>query len=331
MIRQFLLISGMLVMIFGLKAQDPIFSQYYAAPLQINPAFAGNAYAPNFALNYRNQWPSLKAYVTYSASYDQFVPHLNSGFGLLLLTDDAGDGLIRTNKVAGSFGYRLQLNRNWFIKLGAEIAGVQTKYNWDQFIFFDQIDEKLGPFSQGGVPFPTEEQPPEDPNNFYFDASAGMMIYNRVFYAGFAIKHLNTPEEAILGINNNISGGLPRRITFHTGAEIQIIKGNKRRPSAFISPNLLYVRQGDFGQVNVGAYAQYGVFFLGGWFRHAQSNSDAVIALVGVEQGIFKIGYSYDLTISGLAGFSGGSHEISFRIRLQEPEEDINDCLKLFR
>lgn len=329
--RQFLLILGMFVMLAGLKAQDPIFSQYFTAPLQINPAFAGTAYAPRFTFNYRNQWPSLGAYETYSAAYDQFIPHLNSGVGLILLTDDAGEGLIKTNKVGAVYAYRLQLNRNWFIKLGAEVSGVQTKYNWNQFIFFDQIDEKLGPFSQGGVPFPTQERPPDDPNNFYFDASAGMMIYNRTFYGGFSVKHLNTPEEAILDVNNNLNGGLPMRLSFHAGAQIQIIKGNKRKPSAFISPNLLFVRQGDFGQLNVGAYAQYGAFFLGSWYRQSQTTGDAVIALAGVEQGIFKIGYSYDLTISGLSGFSGGSHEISFSIKLREPDVDMNDCLQLFR
>ncbi len=297
----------------------------------MSPAFAGNAYAPHFALNYRNQWPTLKAYVTYAASYDQFVPHLNSGFGLMVLTDEAGDGLIKTNKVGGVFAYRLQINREWFLKLGAEVSGVQTKYNWDQFIFFDQIDEKLGPYSVGGVPFPTQEQAPDDPNNFYFDASAGILVYNRIFYGGFSIKHLNTPEEAILDINNNLNGGLPMRYSIHAGAQIQIVKGNKRKPSAFISPNLLFVRQGDFGQLNVGAYGQYGSFFLGGWFRQSQSTSDAVIALAGVEQGIFKIGYSYDITVSGLSGFSGGSHEISLRIKLREPDVDMNDCLQLFR
>lgn len=331
MARQFLLILGVFVMTLGLKAQDPIFSQYYAAPLQINPAFAGNAYAPHFTFNYRNQWPSLRAYQTYAASYDQYVDHLNSGFGILVLTDDAGDGLITTNKVGGVFAYRLQVNRDWFVKLGAEVSGVQTRYNWDQFIFFDQIDEKLGPFSAGGIPFPTEEQTPDDPNNFYLDASAGMLIYNRIFYGGFSIKHLNRPDQGILGINDNLSEGLPMRYSIHAGAEIEIIEGNKRRPSAFISPNLLYVRQGDFAQLNVGAYGQYGAFFLGAWFRHVQTNSDAVIALIGVEEGIFKIGYSYDLTVSGLSGFTGGSHEISLGIKLDAPDEDINDCLQLFR
>ena len=57
-------------------AQDPIYSQFYAAPLQLNPAFAGNAYAPFIAANYRSQFASFNngaAYSTYSVSYDQFL------------------------------------------------------------------------------------------------------------------------------------------------------------------------------------------------------------------------------------------------------------------
>jgi len=58
--------------------QDPIFSQFYAAPLQINPAFTGNTYTPNIALNYRNQWSGWPgtAYSTYAASVDQFIEPL---------------------------------------------------------------------------------------------------------------------------------------------------------------------------------------------------------------------------------------------------------------
>src|SRR6185295_17434324 len=55
-----------------LLAQDPEFTQFYANPLYLNPAFAGTARCPRICLNYRNQWPGISGtYVTYSASYDQ--------------------------------------------------------------------------------------------------------------------------------------------------------------------------------------------------------------------------------------------------------------------
>ncbi len=328
--RQILIL--MVVLFSGNVAfgQDPVFSQYYAAPLQLNPAFAGTGYAPQIALNYRNQWPTLNAYVTYSASYDQYIDHLNSGFGLMVQTDDAGEGLIKTNKVAGFFSYRLQINKEWFVKLGAEVAWVQGRYNWAAFMFGDQLSKTTGPISAGGTPFPTNEITPENLNNTYGDVSAGMLVYNKTFYGGLSIKHINRPNESIILTNQNLFTGLPYRFSVHAGAQIQLIEGNKRKPAAFISPNIMFVRQGDFGQTNVGANLGYGSFFVGGWYRHAKANPDAVIAVVGVEQGIFKIGYSYDFTVSQLNN-SGGSHEISLRIKPREPKQDFNDCFQLFR
>ncbi|MBK7428476.1 MAG: PorP/SprF family type IX secretion system membrane protein [Saprospiraceae bacterium] len=91
------------------KGQDPVFSQFYSAPLQINPAFTGNSHGGMMAINYRNQWPSInQAYVTYALSYDQYVPSLNSGFGVFALADDAGRGLLRTYNLTGLYSYRVQ-------------------------------------------------------------------------------------------------------------------------------------------------------------------------------------------------------------------------------
>jgi len=60
----------------NLFAQDPEFTQFYANPLYLNPAFAGTARCPRVNLNYRNQWPAISGtYVTYSASYDQHLMH----------------------------------------------------------------------------------------------------------------------------------------------------------------------------------------------------------------------------------------------------------------
>jgi len=86
------------------KAQDPQFTQFYANPTYLNPAFAGTARCPRICLNYRNQWPNLSGtYVTYSASYDQHVDVMAGGIGLLVTTDDQARGTLKTT--TASFMY----------------------------------------------------------------------------------------------------------------------------------------------------------------------------------------------------------------------------------
>ncbi|MEL6864102.1 MAG: PorP/SprF family type IX secretion system membrane protein, partial [Bacteroidota bacterium] len=275
MLRQILaLLAFLCFAVLGLHAQDPLYSQFYAAPLQLNPALAGNTVGPHIAINYRNQWPSIpNAYSTYSIAYSQFVPTLNSGFGLMLLSDDAGDGLLKTNRASAFFSYRVQVNRDFSLKLGTEASVVQARINWDRFLFLDQIDAELGPVSPGGMPFPTEEVRPESLTNTYLDLSAGILAYSRRFYGGISIKHLNTPNESFLQINENLNTGLPLRLTMHAGAEIELIRGNKSWSGAFLSPNIMFVRQGPFGQLNLGSAVSFGFVYGGVWYRHALGNA----------------------------------------------------------
>src|SRR2546423_3472250 len=90
-----LLISG------AALAQDPEFTQFYANPLYLNPAFAGSSRCPRLNLNYRNQWPALTGtFVTYSASYDQHFDEISGGLGLLVLNDKAGEGTLTTTNAS---------------------------------------------------------------------------------------------------------------------------------------------------------------------------------------------------------------------------------------
>ncbi|MEM6965445.1 MAG: PorP/SprF family type IX secretion system membrane protein [Bacteroidota bacterium] len=332
--QKFFILLVVMMLGFVAQAQDPIYSQYYAAPLQLNPAFAGNTYTPHIALNYRNQWPALsQAYVSYSVSYSQFFKDFNSGIGLMILADDAGQGLYKTNKVSGFYAYRLEMGNDLYLKLGLEGSLVRINLGWDKFLFPDQLDPEFGTVSGGGTPLPTEEVRPEDIARNYFDASAGMLLYSSNFYAGVTTKHLNTPNESFLQINENLDSGLPLRLGLHAGYEFKIREGNKNRPASFISPNAMFVKQGDFGQLNVGAYGNLGIIFGGLWYRQGFANPDAAIVLLGVQKGGYKFGYSYDITVSRLTlGQSGGSHEFSLIMNFDKPEEvDYNDCFGLFR
>ena len=333
MIRQklFFLICSFFLFLTGIRAQDPVFTQFYAAPLQLNPAFAGNTYAPFITVNYRNQWSgfnNFKTYITYAASFSQFIEGMNSGIGLMIQSDDAGDGIYRNSRISAIYSYKLQVSEDLFIKFGVEGSAVQNRLNWDKLVFPDQIDPT------GETLFPTEEVAPDRFVKNYVDLSTGILAYSHLFYGGITVKHLNTPDESLLGINSNINSGLPVRLSLHAGAQLPLDTDRKGNPKAFVSPNIMYVKQGDFGQVNAGAYLGFGSFFAGGWYRHALTNGDAVIGLVGFQKGVMKIGYSYDITVSGLSSATGGTHEFSFVINLDRNrprKTNYNDCFEIFR
>jgi len=314
-------------------AQDPIFSQFYAMPLQVNPGFAGSAFAPRVGVAYRNQWSGFNnAYRTYAVFYEQSLEGLNSGIGFNLEGDNAGDGIYKTTRFSAVYAYRLHINDNLALKLGIEAGAYQTTLNWEKLIFPDQIDPI------GGVGNGSGEVPPELASKTQLDISSGLLILSDKFYLGAALKHLNTPNDGILLVNDNLSRGLPLRYTFHGGTELVVKKGNKVRQPSFISPNFLFVSQGPYQQLNVGAYAGLGAIIAGGWYRHTFNNSDAIILMAGFREGIFKMGLSYDLTVSGLSGRSGGTYELTLGILFDQNEKlrkkkrrDINDCIRMFQ
>ncbi len=333
-VRNTTIIIFFIASVVKLHAQDPVFSQFYIDPLQLNPAFTGNTFVPKVALAYRMQWPLIPfAYNSYSASYDQYFESAGSGFGLNVLADNAGQGLFVHNRVSLFYAYRARLRGDSYLKIGMEVAGVQNRLNWDKLVFFDQLDPQFGSVSPGGTPFPTSETRPERLANNYVDASIGMLFYNPKFYLGASLKHVNTPGDNFFDVNEALFSGLPLRTSVQAGAQIKISNYNIGGLQSFISPNILYVYQGSFAQLNVGAYSNLGVFFLGAWYRHAFTNPDAVIFSTGITQGAMKIGYSYDVTVSKLSSTSGGAHEIgiTFLIGQEKKRSKYNDCFQLFR
>jgi len=288
---------------FAANAQDPTFTQFYANPLYLNPAFAGSHGCPRFALNYRNEWPSLSGnYVTYSASYDQYFKNISGGFGVLATHDQQGQGTINTSMIGLIYSYHLTLGRKWKMMFGARASWYQKFLDWDKLTFGDMIDPRRGfIYATGDVP--------RGGSRGFFDASAGTVIFNKHFFAGFAAHHLNTPNESMI-IGNS---PLPMRFTGHMGAEIPLGMQSKYSNGTSIMPNVIYQYQNGFQELSIGTYLKYGSFNVGFWYR----NKDAFIMTIGVNTGKFKLGYSYDVTVSKLNnGVSGGSHEISLGLNL---------------
>lgn len=316
-------------------AQDPVFSQFFASPLQLNPAFAGNAFAPFIALNYRMQYPAFNgsgaAYSTFAASYDQHLSGLNSGIGFSIMADDAGQGIYKKTYTNIDYSYKVSINQHLTTRLGVEVGFIQSNLDWSKLVFPDQIGDLTNP----DAPLrPTGEIPIAENSRTIFDMSMGAVIYGSGFHAGFTAKHLATPNEGFINANQNLRIGLPTRWTIHGGYEIVLKKATRYSPANYITPLLMHVRQGDFNQTVAGASGGFGYITAGLMYRHSGSSPESIITMVGFKQDYFKIGYSYDYSIGSLFGRTSGSHEISVTINLDPyagKKIDINDCFKIFR
>jgi type IX secretion system PorP/SprF family membrane protein len=285
---------------FGGFSQDPQFTQFYANPIYLNPAFAGSHGCPRLNMNYRNEWPSLSGnYVTYSMSYDNYFKNVSGGIGVIAMHDQQGQGTIFTSMLGLVYSYHLKVNRKFSMMFGVRAAMFNKYLDWDKLTFGDMIDPRRGFIYQTG------DVPRGNSGGVYlFDASAGVVGYSKHFFFGFAAHHLNMPNESMIIGNSK----LPMRFTGHMGAEIKLGKGSQYVNKTSIMPNVIYQYQNGFQELALGTYVKYGVFTAGAWYR----NRDAFILSIGLNTGKFKVGYSYDVTVSKLNnGVSGGSHEVS--------------------
>ena len=334
-----------LILLFGflilrgtqIWGQDPVFTQFFASPLQLNPAFAGNAYAPFIALNYRMQYPAFNgggaAYSTFAASYDQHLSGLNSGIGVSLMADDAGQGIYKKTYTSVHYSYKVSINQNITTRIGIEAGFIQSNLDWSKLIFPDQIGPN-GPTLPDGSSIPTNEAPLAANSRTIFDMSTGLVIYGSGFHAGIAAKHLATPNEGFINANQNLRIGLPTRWTIHGGYEFVLKRATRYSPANYITPLIMHVRQGDFNQTVVGASGGFGYITAGLMYRQSGASPESIISMIGFKQDYFKIGYSYDYSIGTLFGRTGGAHEISLTINLDPyagKKVDINDCFKIFR
>ncbi len=319
---------------FFAAAQDPVFSQFYAIPIQLNPGFAGSAFAPRMGAAYRNQWTGFSnAYRTYAVFYEQSIDRINSGIGFRVEGDNAGNGIYKTNSFSALYAYRLKITDGLGIRLGVEAGARQSNLNWEKLVFPDQID------GVGGFIYNTDEISPDITSRTALDISSGLLLLSEKFYLGASLRHLNAPRESILLINENLQKGVPLSYVVQAGTDLIVKRGNKLHPPSFISPNLLFIQQGPYRQLNLGAYAGLGNVICGAWFRHTFRNSDAAILMAGFKQGIFKFGLSYDITVSGLSNRAGGTYELTFGMLFDKNENlqkkkkraDINDCLRMFQ
>lgn len=316
----------------SLQAQDPQFSQFYSAPLYLNPGFAGSTQQGRAGANYRNQWPAIEnaTFVTMSAYVDYFFDDYNSGVGLLVMGDRQGHGRLRSNSVALQYAYQIPLTEELTLRPGIEVGYVLRDIDYTRFVFGDQYDP-TSPNSGSGLP--TSGEVAGTDMVHYADIGFGGVLYSSNFWVGAAAHHLTEPDQAFY------EGGqskLPRKLSAHVGYRFKLKPITSKRGYKLtvrersITPSVLYKNQGGFDQLDAGLYYTHEPLVLGVWYRglpvkslEGINNNESAIFLVGFTQNNLNIGYSFDYTISKLGIDSGGAHEvsISYEFSLADPRK----------
>ncbi|MBO4738156.1 MAG: PorP/SprF family type IX secretion system membrane protein [Bacteroidales bacterium] len=308
-----------------LMSQDLHFTQFYAAPLYLNPAMAGTAVCPRLVANFRMQWPNITGkYTSYAASYDQYFKALSGGIGVLFVGDRAGQNTVVTNCFSLMYSFKADLTRKVTLRLGLQATLQQKSINLNNLTFGDMVDPRYG------FVYATAENI-GNYTKFVADFAAGVLVYSDKMYGGIAVHHFTQPKESFFNSDSK-DDRLPMKITAHWGANFDVKKRMRSKQSfgdMSLSPNLIFQYQSkisggyQYTTINYGMYFGCYPVIAGVWFRQGLKNADALMFLVGIEYKVFRVGYSYDVTLPSkkyMKPSTGGAHEVSVQYILPCPK-----------
>lgn len=323
------------------NAQDPHFSQFYASPLTLNPAFTGKFDGNvRVAGNYRNQWPTInRAFQTATVAVD--FPILKNvidefdrfGVGISGYTDKGADGAISFNYLSISTAYHKALDENGYSQLGLGFQGTYSNMliNTSKLTFENQLDINGSWTNPSGETFDNVSL-----SKSYFDLNAGILYTKSTtdrnnFYGGVSLYHINRPNQTLNAGPGYLSYNLDMRTTVHAGAYFPTGETTTLHLSA------LYSTQAGASETVVGGAMQVSTsdlnnadnplsFYAGAWLRLG----DAFIPYLGLEYNSVRFGATYDINTSSLkaASQSRGGIELSLIYIAKTPGSKGLPCPK---
>jgi type IX secretion system PorP/SprF family membrane protein len=298
-----------------LRSQDFHFSQFYAGPLNLNPALTGSSELTRMGINYRKQWPGLDFdFNGYSAFIDHYSFDLQSGIGLVANSYNEENMSLNTTELGLLYAYSLKLSDFSSLRMGTQITYARRSGNLENLIYGDQIDV----FNRSINPNSIDMLEQFDPFG-YLDLGLGVMFANPDFWIGISGHHLNNPK--MLNSTYSEFEFLPIKYGIQAGWEKELGSAGywSNDRDRYISIMGNFKKQGVFSQLDLSAQTKYDSFIFGLGFRGLMTqnelkNYESLIGIfvIPLQNGVI-LGYSYDWMISQVGANTKGSHEFSLR------------------
>lgn len=279
--RKYLIIASLVIATFQLSAQQiPSTSQYYFNHYSLNPAATGISEGLPLAFSYRKMWTGIAE----SPSVIYFSGEMNiakaMGAGVKFYNYTAGP--LRRTGLELTYSYHIEFNPDLHLAFG--LSGLFYQFHLDKssLTFENPEDDVLAGEDQMIVP----------------DASFGTYLYADQYYVGISIQHL-FDRKVDLKSDNLLEEKQIRHYSLFGGYNFEINSDLKLKPSVLAK----YIEAGQF-QVDINALIEYKDAFLGGI---SYRSSDAVVFQLGFKYEDIFFGYSYDMAIGEMRGYTSGS------------------------
>lgn len=352
MIRKLTILTIVIFGLLSLKGQELQFSQYYAASLYLNPAFAGVYGSPNFSINYRQQTPGLagkEALMQASFVFPITIGDFSEQIGGVGITASNSQQLGAINVS----GYYLSYAHNFELGIVSPDLIIVAAQGGMEFVDFSPSKFKWGsqssPYLRGGVD-PTISGPVTefDKRSMYYVANAGVvyfynrdrnyLLYKYSAFSGLSVTNLNRPDKSLNKDNTYIA---PILFKYHGSLEVKL-------GGLYVMPSILALYSSLDFQFNGGAYISYPTeinrgfsldsrgleLIMGTWYRFR----DSFIFILGFNNDQMGARVSYDLNsklfinqdVQDLPNASQPAFEISLQYNLNRSNRLRNVSNPLF-
>jgi len=291
--------------------QDPQFTQFMHSKLIYNPGYAGTSNAICANLLYRQQWVSFPdAPKTGLFGFNMPLEVLGGmGVGFYFANDQLG--FMASNSARLQAAKHFVFGNGGILSAGLDVGIFQQRIN-GTFIAPQTLNDPAIPSNPGtfgtngatGAPA-LNKLVPDFGAGLYFTIPSKM-------YVGVSTSHIASQElKGAVVPSGTASVGY--RLTFDVARHYYIIGGyhfSFAGGDHIVTPNIKIKTDAATTQVDFNlTYMLQHQFWIGATYRL----QDAVAPMLGVQDVLvkgLKIGYSYDVTLSKIKGYSSGTHEI---------------------
>lgn len=290
----FFVVSGSLY-----AQQDPMYSMYMFDKALINPGYTGSSDWMVSTLKYRQQFTGFEGNpVTQTFNFHSPINRRKMGIGFKVINDK----LAIMSNLNASLIYAYHLNfAGGKLSLGLEAGIYSRTISYSELILATRIDDAI---------------PQTSESDLVPDASWGLYYQKKQFYLGFSQYHLIKSDFDVAGVSGSKSN-LANHMNFLLGNVFNSTKKLSIETSTLVkyipaAPVQLDFNVTFFYKERIGIGAQY-------------RTNDAFVALLKINiLESLRVAYSYDMTLSDLATYSTGAHEIilSYGIKLPPPASE---------